>query len=590
VGSSCALTLLSIAPEVAPQFAIAREVTESFRFSREGNSRLWTMRLAHGVTDFLLAHAAHGPCAVVFENVDAADPLDREVIAVLLRRANPDTLKVTVGSRSAEVDEPLAAALRLYARLVEVSPSPRSEPVLDARALAEAFVTSDGTTDDPSAIAAYQSLDPGVRRGMHRDRLAELTSRNGQTLRLGAIPFHVERSDPDVSPFLEGAGYCMRMGYYDACLDLARRGAALVERHEPEYAELGRHIVFSLLLLGRLDEAETFCKETEARNQHPALQSHCAYAMAIMNVRLYRPDKRDLAAARWWIERAIALHDRSPAGDAKVVNGVFLRNTLALVETRSGHLGEALRLLCEGLERLEREAPSRYPVEAVILLNNRARLYILLREPEKALADYTALLRLEPTNSEAHLDRGIVYQRLGRLEDALADFDAAIDWSPPYDEAHFNRAQVLSALGRTAEALHEYDYALEIEPEHLGARINRAGLLCARGDLARAEADIVRALAIDPENAKALCLHGIVQMERGDWEMARRSFDAAVEREDPEPTAWINRATLLFRAGDSEGALRDLDRALAKGANSVALHNRARVLATKTHRNKTCSL
>jgi tetratricopeptide (TPR) repeat protein len=547
VSPSCAITLLSIAPEVRRHFAISPEVDESFRFSREGNSRLWTLRLAHGVTDFLLVALAHVPCAVAFENVDAADPLDREVIAVLLRRANPDTLKVTVGSRSFDVGDPLAAALRLYARLVDVPPSPCAEPVGDSRSLAEAYVASDGATDDPSAV------------------------------------------DRDAGPFLEGARYCMRMGYYDSCLDLARRGSARVEPDGTEYAEFGRLIVFSLLLLGRLDEVETYCRETESDDSRPALQSHCAYAMAIMNVRLYPPGKRDLAAARSWIERAIALHELAPDGDAKVVNSVFLRNTLALVETRSGDPREALRLLCEGLERLEREAPSRYPVEAVILLNNRARLYLLLKEPEQALADYTALLRLEPTNSEAHLDRGILYQRLGRLPEALADFDASIAWSPPYDEAHFNRGQILSALGQSADALGEYDRTIEIEPGHLGALINRAGLLYKRGDHARAEADALRALTLEPENAKALCLLGIVQMERGESEMARRSFDAALAGENPEPTAWINRATLLFRAGDSDGALRDLDQALAKEENSVARRNRASVLAAKTSRSKSLS-
>jgi hypothetical protein len=167
---------LSIAPEVGRHFAVSDEVTESFRFSREGNSRLWTLRLAHGVADFLLAHVAHCPSAVVFENVDAADPLDLEVIAVLLRRSNPETLRVTVGSRSHDVGQPLEAALRLYARRRDVPPSPRSEPVLDSRSLAEAYVASDCTLDDRSAKTAYERLDPDVRRAMHRARLATSTA------------------------------------------------------------------------------------------------------------------------------------------------------------------------------------------------------------------------------------------------------------------------------------------------------------------------------------------------------------------------------------------------------------------------------
>src|SRR6185369_13014445 len=114
---------------------------------------------------------------------------------------------------------------------------------------------------------------------------------------------------------------------------------------------------------------------------------------------------------------------------------------------RTGNSSEALRLLDEGLHRLQRGAPSKYEMESVILLHNRARIHVALQQPERALEDYTMLLRHQPSNSEAHLDRGIIYQRLGRYRDALADYDQAIEWSPPYDEVHFNRAQVLSALG-----------------------------------------------------------------------------------------------------------------------------------------------
>src|SRR5207244_3457431 len=50
-----ALTLLSIAPELRDAIPVSPELARSFEFSREGNSRYWTLRLAHGVVDFLLA-------------------------------------------------------------------------------------------------------------------------------------------------------------------------------------------------------------------------------------------------------------------------------------------------------------------------------------------------------------------------------------------------------------------------------------------------------------------------------------------------------------------------------------------------------
>ncbi len=79
-----AITILSIAPELERRIAVSPELAKSFTFSREGNPRSWTLRLAHGLTDFLLNYfslTSSSPCAISFENADHADPTDQEFIA-----------------------------------------------------------------------------------------------------------------------------------------------------------------------------------------------------------------------------------------------------------------------------------------------------------------------------------------------------------------------------------------------------------------------------------------------------------------------------------------------------------------------------
>jgi len=587
-----ALTLLSIAPEIEDLIPVSDQLARSFEFTREGKSRFWTLRLANGLVDFLLACFAEvGGGSLYFENVHAADPLDQELVVVLLRRAAPDNLLVRVGTRSHEVGEPLLSALRAYARITDLSGetassawrAPDASPPAQ-RSLAEAYVTSDCTLDDPLAQRAYEALDPAMVRELHFTRATALERMSQRSLTLGAIPFHWERAALNVAPFLAAADYCMRMAYYEACLDLARRGAAQVDVHSPEYGELGRHIVFSLLQLHRLDEVESYCREVDVLGDQTLLRSHCAYAMAILNARVYEKERRDYDAARAWVHKATALAELGPETDAKVVNLAFLRNTLALVEMHTGNPQEAQRLLSDGLQRLEMDAPSMYQMESVVLLRNRARLHFSLGQPERALEDYATLLRHEPSNSEAHLDRGIIYQRLGRHREALADYDLAIAWSPPYDEAYFNRAQMLSALGRKDEALEDYRYVLELEPDHLGAHVHRAGLLFERGELTAARQDVDRALARSPRHAKALCMLGLLEMAQSRWAEAQSAFDLALESDNSEATAWINRATLHFRRGEPEAALRDLDRALQLRPDATALYNRARILQSLERR------
>ncbi len=600
-----ALTLLSITPELGRLLPVGDLLSRELSLSREGNSRSYTARLAHGVADFLLAtlvQEAPSRSTVCFENVQAADPLDRELIAILLVRADPRRLRVSVSTHTEEMDEPLHSALRAHAS-VRLAARPVSGTSDDAghretalsparqRALARCYVESDCTSKDPRARRVYDLSSAELRGRLHATRLARLIAAvrasgaaPSSSLALGAIPFHSERTTtPDVELLVHAAAQCMRMGYYEASLDLSRRGTRLIGgavKH-PVFGELGRNIVFSLLMLGRLEEAESTCREIESVTDEPALRSHCAYAMAILNARFHPAERRDYGAARAWIGKAIALTESLPDSEAKAAHIAFLSNPLALVEMRTGHDEEALRLLSDGLRRLARDAPSRYVSESVILLRNRARIHAAMGRPARALDDYDALLSLEPTNSEAHLDRGVLLQRLGRVREALEDYDAAVAWSPPYAEAYFNRSLVLRALGREDDALADLAHVLAIEPQHAAALVNRAGLLYERGGFAAAREDVERALAQAPRDAKAWCLAGLLEMAARRWPEARDAFDRALACDDAEHTARLNRATLRVREGDVAGALGDLDAVIERHADATALYNRGRILQSQ---------
>jgi tetratricopeptide (TPR) repeat protein len=473
-----ALTLLSIAPELRPLLPVGALLSRQLSLSREGNSRLYTARLAQGVADFLLAtlvQEASSRSTVCFENVQAADPLDRELIGILLVRADPRRLRITVCTRTEEMDEPLHSALRAHAsvrlaartdsgaadeadrRVTAVSPA-------RLRALARRYVESDCTSDDPRARSAYDLSGAELRGRLHASRLSRLFAAvrapgaaPSSSLALGAIPFHSERATtPDVEPLVQAAAQCMRMGYYEASLDLSRRGTRLIGgavRHRA-FGELGRNIVFSLLMLGRLEEAEAYCREIESVTDEAALRSHCAYAMAILNARFRPPERRDYDAARAWIGKAIALTESLPDSEAKAARLAFLNNPLALVEMRTGHDEEALRLLSDGLRRLARDAPSTYETESVILLRNRARIHAAMGRPERALDDYR-----RPAEPRADEQRGPSGSR--RAPPAARPCAAKRSrtttppplWSPPYAQAYFNRSLVLRALGREDDAL-----------------------------------------------------------------------------------------------------------------------------------------
>jgi tetratricopeptide (TPR) repeat protein len=589
------ITLLSVAPEIAGRVTVDDRVLRSFAFSREGNPRSWTRRLAHGLADFVLACrdelGRRSVLGLDFDHVEAADPADQELIAVLLRRVDPGRILLRVRTASAELAAPLTSALEAHARAISRQPGALPSPERVARALdrlppaerrrlAQGYVRSDCTSDDPLARAAYDRLGPEERRELHRRQARRLARSKEPTLALGAIPFHEEQAGGDPATLSSASSQCMRMACYDAALDWARRGRRMLGGGRDDggaHAAFTRDMIFALLLLGRHPEVEALCAESQARSRDPALLSHAAYAMAILNARLYAPARRDYAAARTWVERALAFTAMLPPSPSRVVNLAFLKNTLALVEMRQGRHAEAERLLAAALEELARDAPEKFAVECPIFLHNRARLHQAMGRPEEAMDDLTALLSYEPSSSEAYLDRGVIHQRAGRHREALRDYANAVAWSPPYTEPHFNRGQTLVALGRHDEARAEYDRVILLEPDHVGARVDRGAILHRLGDLAAARIDVGHALSLEPRNARALCLRGVLELERGRLDAADRAFVRALAVDPQLADAWANRATVLYRRGDFDGALAHLTRALDLREDPDARYNRGRL-------------
>ncbi len=479
------LSLLLVAPELAQHVAVPAEIRDSFRFSREGNPRVWSLRTAHGVADFLLAFLGQSgtTLSVSFVNAGAADPTDRELFDVLRRRIDPALLRLDLDS--------------------------------------------DGRSETADLLAGARAF-----------------------LDAGSTLWHGRHFEGDDAPtlLLRASDLAMRMATYDAALEWAALGRAqLAATRVEDWGKLTRNMLFALLLLGRTPEAEAICAEVQARPPDPAILCHVTYVMAILNVRLYDRSRHDYDAAKAWIEQSMEFTRRLPASETRTVNQAFLMNTMALVEMRKGRPGAAFDLLNAGLALMEAEAPQQYPFECGILLHNRARLHRAVKDPERAVDDLSRLLRFEPGNSEAYLDRGLLHQRAERHDAARADYGAALRWSPPYWEPHFNRGQVLLALGERAAALRDYERALALNPDHV------------------------------PSRGHAHCLRGIIALEARDSAGAEQEFSLAIEVDPNLADAWANRAIIRFRRGDSKAALRDLDRALTLREDGEVFYNRGRI-------------
>jgi tetratricopeptide (TPR) repeat protein len=124
---------------------------------------------------------------------------------------------------------------------------------------------------------------------------------------------------------------------------------------------------------------------------------------------------------------------------------------------------------------------------------NRARALRDIGQYDRAIADYSQLLRILPRSHRALMERGLVRLRKNDLAEAMADLEAAIKISPTYVFAHVNRGVILAKQGKLDEAIAAYDETLRLDPNFLGAFLSRARAREAKGELELAIADYKRA-------------------------------------------------------------------------------------------------
>src|SRR5438270_205848 len=73
-------------------------------------------------------------------------------------------------------------------------------------------------------------------------------------------------------------------------------------------------------------------------------------------------------------------------------------------------------------------------------------------EQDKAIADFTETIRLEPKYADAYYNRGLSYVAKGDQHKAIADFTESIRLKPKFAIAHSYRAKAYRALGDEVKA------------------------------------------------------------------------------------------------------------------------------------------
>ncbi|CAN5895920.1 hypothetical protein BH11PSE3_BH11PSE3_15930 [soil metagenome] len=189
---------------------------------------------------------------------------------------------------------------------------------------------------------------------------------------------------------------------------------------------------------------------------------------------------------------------------------------------------------------------------------------IKLGNRQKAFADYTTALAIDPQNVEALVNRSALLAVIGETSDALRDLDAAITLDPRHALARFNRGYAHFARKDYGPAIADYTAALTLEPKLGWAHLNRCLTRTIAGeDPVPALADCDEARKLMPGDPEVRETRGFVYLKMGDPKIALVEYDAALTVNSNRPLALYGRGLARVRCGDLKGGEDDKNAARA---------------------------
>ncbi|MDB4910297.1 MAG: hypothetical protein JWO39_1120, partial [Gemmatimonadetes bacterium] len=287
---------------------------------------------------------------------------------------------------------------------------------------------------------------------------------------------------------------------------------------------------------------------------------------AIVQLGLAEKANGDLEKAQCWLDRALALDEKSPLVHQYIGEVLYNRglNDQALAALHrsielSPENADAHYLIGFVLGDLGRHEEARAATKRAIQLNpslSRAQANLSIDRYNTARYNELVPARQERRSSAlelstdghlAHYNLGLAFRQKGYYAEALKEYKLALDRNEDENLVRQAMAEVHLLKKDASAAIELYDQILLAQKDSPKLWCERGVALHQQGQHAPAAESYRRALALDPAYAIAHNNLGVAQYHAGQSEAAVDSFRAALSSQPNFVKAWLNLALLLFR-------------------------------------------
>jgi tetratricopeptide (TPR) repeat protein len=195
-------------------------------------------------------------------------------------------------------------------------------------------------------------------------------------------------------------------------------------------------------------------------------------------------------------------------------------------------------------------------------LNDRADAYRSIGEWDLAIADLNEAIRLDPSNEDHFLERGMAHLSKGNTERALEDHAQYVRLKPRQAHSYIMRHYAFMRLGRWDKAIEDLNQAVSLEPHSHNSYTTRASLFSTLGRPDRALEDYSQAIRADAKDGWAYSYRGTFYSGRGQFDRAIEDHSQAIVAKPSYDYFYQRRGEVFAAMGDLDRALEDLGQAI----------------------------
>ena len=181
---------------------------------------------------------------------------------------------------------------------------------------------------------------------------------------------------------------------------------------------------------------------------------------------------------------------------------------------------------------------------------------------DRAIADCTEVLRIDPGYYLAWGTRGAAFEQKRDYHTALADIDEALRLRPDYAWGYCRRGDIRRMLGDHDRAIADATEAIRLDANNARACATRAAAYRGKADYDRAIADATRAIQLDATYVLGYYCRGESLRLKNECDRAIADATQAIRLDPNYHLAYGSRGAAFRMKGDFAAALKDLNECL----------------------------